>query len=172
MRLSNGIDKRSCGNITFNTFNNSIEVPESYFYNVSSNVHRLNQKYVIEVFTIPSQDNKYALFTSFNMQDLTLKNMSQVFVSGIRNGANYGDIYSKEFKVELTKKDIFNIFKYFNDIRGVYHNAGLASREASKTQSYYEASGGSRINYVENPEWSPYLLNSYYLIKKSFTFTN
>jgi hypothetical protein len=159
-------------NVTFNTFNNSIEVPESYFYNVSSNVHRLNQKYVIEVFTIPSQDNKYALFTAFNMQDLTLKNMSQVFVSGIRNGANYGDIYSKQFKVELTKKDIFNIFKYFNDIRGVYHNAGLASREASKTQSYYEASGGSRINYVENPTWNPYVLNSFYQILNQVTLTN
>jgi len=158
--------------VTFNTLNKSIEVPDSYFYNVSNNVHRLNQKYVIEVFTIPVQDNKYTLFTSFNMQDLTLKDMAQVFVSGVSNGANYGDIYSKEFKVELTKKDIFNIFKYFNDIRGVYHNTGLASREASKTQAYYEVSGGSRINYVETPTWNTHTLNSFYQILSEVTLIN
>jgi hypothetical protein len=158
--------------IHFNTINDPSIVPEDYFYKVSNNIHRLDQKYVVEVFMLPVQDDKYSLFTGFNIQDLTLKQMSEIFVSGVGNGANYGDIYSKEFKVSLEKQEIFNIFKYFNDIRGVYHNAGLASREASKTQAYYETSGGSRINYVENPDWSAYTLNSFYQIKTSFTFTN
>jgi len=154
--------------IKFNTLNYKIETPNNY----QNKVHRLNQKYVIEVFMLPVQDDKYILFTNFNMQDLTLKKMSEILVSGVGNAADYGNLYSKEFKVDLTKQEIFNIFKYFNDIRGAYHNAGLASREASKTQALYEASGGSRINYVENPDWSINTANSFYGINIAYTFNN
>jgi hypothetical protein len=135
--------------IKFNTLNYKVDLPNTY----QNKLHRIDQKYVIEVFMLPVQDDKYALYTDFSMQDLTLKKMSEILVSGIGNAADYGSLYTKEFKVDLTKQEIFNIFKYFNDIRGMYHNPGLASREASKTQSYYEVSGGSRINYTEDSNW-------------------
>lgn len=45
------------------------------------------------------------------------------------------------------------IIKYFNKLSGVYNNFGYASRIASQTSSIYEASGGSRINFIQSPYW-------------------
>lgn len=80
----------------------------------------------------------------------------------------------KEFRVDLTKEQILHILRYFNQIRGEYSTVGYtginnltgyASREASTTQGFYEASGGSRINYTESPLWNTVSLNTSSLIE-------
>jgi hypothetical protein len=71
-----------------------------------------------------------------------------------------GEIYCQEFRVELSKDQILAIMKYFNDLTGAYSNFGYASRVANYTSEVYETSGGSRINYVESPDWSPVTKNA------------
>lgn len=150
--------------VKFNTFNKTcnyrLTPPREYVKNFSSDVHRIDQNYVIEVFTVPNQLNKnFTLFYGVNMMDLTLNKMSKPFVTGIRNGSHFGEIYCKEFRVDLSKEHILNIIKYFNQIAGAYESSkvdnfkGYASRVASSTSGIYEVSGGSRINYVEDPNW-------------------
>lgn len=148
--------------INFNTRNHACvgtdvtQVNSEYFEKISNHVHRLNQNYVIEIFTIPTQDDKFTLYYDMSMIDLTLNKWSKPLITGIPNGSNMGEIYCKEFRVDLSKQQILNIIKYFNQIRGKYSKTGYASRDASITQSFYEASGGSKINYVESPLWNTY----------------
>jgi len=145
------------------------QVNTEYFTNISNHVHRLNQNYVIEIFTIPTQDDKFTLYYDLSMMDLTLNKWSKPLVTGIPNGSNMGEIYCKEFRVDLSKHNILNILKYFNLLRGKYAKTaysginnltGYASRESSATQRFYETSGGSRINYVESPLWNTYSVTS------------
>jgi hypothetical protein len=132
------------------------EPPQDYFENISNHVHRLNQNYVIEIFTIPTQDDKFSLYYDLSMMDLTLNKWSKPLITGIPNGSTMGEIYCQEFRVDLDKQQILNIIKYFNQIRGKYsnskinNNTGYASRVASSTSGIYETSGGSRINYTED----------------------
>lgn len=124
---------------------------EEYLYGVSNHVHRLNQNYVIEIFTLPTQDNRFSLYYDLSMLDLTLNRLSKPFVVKLPN--------CKELRVDLPKQHLLNIIKYFNQIRGEYSNqkvnnlTGYASRSVTATQSFYEVSGGSRINYTENSDW-------------------
>jgi len=157
--------------IKFNTLNKSCDfrlIPSrDYADQISTDVHRVDQNYVIEVFTIPNPtDKNFTLFYDVNMIDLTLNKMSKPFVTGIKNGSHFGEIYSKQFRVDLSKEHILNIIKYFNQIAGAYQSSkidnfkGYASRVASSTSGIYEVSGGSRINYVEDPYWGGINLNS------------
>lgn len=162
--------------INFHTKNHTcIDIPNTlvnseYFENVSNHVHRLNQNYVVEVFTIPTQDDKFSLYYNFSMIDLTLNKWSKPLITGIPNGSTMGEVYCKEYRVDLNKHQILNIFKYFNKLRGDYskqgynginNSTGYASRVAAITQGIYEASGGSRINYVQDSSWVSNSENSY-----------
>jgi hypothetical protein len=140
--------------LIFNTRNNLVEVPQDYFDNISNNVHRLNQNYVIEIFSNCKNNNKFTLFYHLNLIDLTLNKWSKPFVTGKPNGNSVGEIYCKEYRVELSRTHLLNILKYFNEMAGAYSSFGYASRVGSYTSGVYEASGGSRINYVETPEWN------------------
>jgi hypothetical protein len=157
--------------INFNTRNHAcigVDVTDAnpeYFEKVAHQVHRLNQNYVVEIFTIPTQDDKFTLYYDLSMIDLTLNKWSKPLVGGIPNGSNMGEIYCNEFRVDLSKQQILNVLKYFNQLRGKYvkpgysgvnNLTGYASRVASDTQGFYETSGGSRINYVESPLWNTY----------------
>lgn len=144
-------------------------VTKEYFENVSNHVHRLNQKYVIEIFTIPTQDDKFTLYYDLSMIDLTLNRWSKPFVLGFGSDYNLQNSYCQEYRVDLNKQQILSIIKYFNQIRGDYSKqgyagannlTGYASRVASTTQGFYEASGGSRINYMETPDWNPLSRNA------------
>jgi hypothetical protein len=142
---------------------------EEYLYNISNNVHRLNQNYVIEIFTIPTQDSRFTLYYDLSMIDLTLNRMSKPFVTKLSN--------CKELRIDLSKQHLLNIIKYFNQIRGEYsinkinNYTGYASRVASATSGIYEANGGSRINYVEDPAWGWSNENSYNL-KETISIIN
>lgn len=150
------------------------DVPQDYFENISNHVHRLNQNYVIEIFTLPSQDDKFTLYYDLSMIDLTLNKLSKPLITGIPNGSTMGEIYCQEFRVDLDKQQLLNIIKYFNQIRGEYSKpgytginnlTGYASREALITSGIYETSGGSRLNYTESPLWNSVSLNTSSLIE-------
>jgi hypothetical protein len=132
-------------NITFNTFNRDIEVPQEYFDKISTSVHRLNQNYVIEIFSNCISQDKFTLFYDIKLVDMTLNKWSKPLVLSKT---------CKDYRVDLDKRHLYNIFKYFNEIAGAYSSFGYANRTASYTSEVYEANGGSRINYVENPEWN------------------
>ena len=139
-------------NVKFHTSNKKTY----YFMSDSNHLHRLNQRYVIELFTIPTQDDKFTLFYDMDMIDLTLNKMSKPFVTKVD---------CKEFRVDLDKNRLLTILKYFNQINGAYSATGYASRVKGITQSFYEAEGGSRINYVESPLWNTNTRNSLGLIE-------
>jgi len=166
--------------INFNTRNHAcigIDVtqpPQDYFENISNHVHRGNQNYVIEIFTLPSQDDKFTLYYDLSMMDLTLNKWSKPLITGIPNGSTQGNIYCPEFRVDLGKQQILNIIKYFNQIRGEYSKTGYtgannltgyASRQATATSGIYEVSGGSRLNYTESPLWNTTSINASSLIE-------
>lgn len=147
-------------------------VPWDYAENISNNLHRLDQNYVIEVFLLPNQNDKFALLYGMNMMDMTLNKWSKPYVT------NAG---CQELRVDLTREQVLSVIKYFNMINGAYetagyagtnHLTGYASRVASETQSFYEANGGSRINYVENPDWNLNVKNSSYSLIESITIIN
>jgi hypothetical protein len=137
---------------------------EEYINSISNNVHRTNQNYVIEIFTIPTQDDKFTLYYGLSMVDLTLNRMSKPLVAKLSE--------CKELRIDLSKDQLLNIIKYFNQIRGEYSTVGYngvnnltgyASRIASTTQGFYETSGGSRINYVVDSNWGAGAENGYAL---------
>lgn len=151
--------------IDFNTYNinpitrQRIHLPFEYMNKVSTDLHRKNQNYVIEVFTLPNQrSGEYTLYYDFSIIDQTLNELSKPLVLE-RN--------CKKYSIEIPKEKISDIFKYYNQITGAfkYNNysnnlAGYASRTASVTQEFYEVSGGSRINYVESPYWLSSTINT------------
>jgi len=145
--------------LEFDTDNSKIINSNGYFTSYG-NVHRLNQSYVVEVFTNPFPGDKFTLLYNFNMFDVTLNKWSKPLVGGIRNNSTMGEIYCQEFRVDLSRDQVLAIIKYLNDLTGAYSNFGYASRVATYTSGVYEASGGSRINYVESPDWSPVTKNS------------
>lgn len=153
-------------NVKFNTINKKLKPNQDYLFNISNNVHRKNQNYVIEVFRIPIPDDKFALYYDFNMIDLTLNKMSKPLITGIENGSVMGEIYCKEFRADLSPQQLMTVFKYFNQIRGDYSSSrvgnltGYASRSAITTSSIYEVSGGSRLNYIESANWNSVTKNS------------
>jgi hypothetical protein len=141
--------------IKFNTLNRQcnreiINVPKDYYEQVSPKLHRLNQNYVIEIFTLPQQDQRFTLFYGLNMLDLTLNVLSKPIAA--KTGCEY-------LRVNLPPQHLLNIIKYFNLLAGDYDNTyvnnltGYASRVATLTSSFLEVSGGSRITYVEDPNW-------------------
>jgi hypothetical protein len=87
------------------------------------------------------------------MIDVTLNTLMKPLVGGIRNKVPIGNIYCPECRVDLTREEVLTIIKYFNGIGGAYINTGYASRDPFVTSGIYEASGGSRLNYVNSPDW-------------------
>jgi hypothetical protein len=113
-------------NLTFNTKNKYIEVPNSYFI-INKQVHRQNQNYVIEIFKIKGIDeNSYVIFDELNIKDLTLNNYAQ----------------------EVEPDKLLNILNYFKSIAN-----GRASRNATITSGTFYTSGGSRLNYRSHTAW-------------------
>ncbi len=113
--------------LNFNTYNYNIEPPPQY-QKVYGQVHRPNQRYVLEIFKYPNLDGaQYALFDKVTIKDLTLA----------------------EYATEYDSEQLLYIIRFFNSIA----NAG-ASRVASNTSGIFEASGGSRINYRIHPLWA------------------
>ena len=137
--------------ISFNTRNRSIRLPYQYQKQYDQ-LHRLNQNYVIEVFMYPGQQpDQYMLLDNVKIQDTTMKKLSEIFAAGtmsdplcVLDDLKRGCL---EYRVELTKQDLFDIFKHFNNIAGKNAATAYASRDKDKTQTIMESEGGSRIDY-------------------------
>jgi len=56
-------------------------------------------------------------------------------------------------RIELTKKEVLNIIKYFNKLSGATFRRASAGRVAADTSGFLEVSGGSRVNYRQSYEW-------------------
>ena len=52
-----------------------------------------------------------------------------------------------EYRVELTKQDLFDVFKHFNNVAGKNAATAYASRDKYKTETIMESEGGSRVDY-------------------------
>jgi hypothetical protein len=142
--------------LSFNTNNKDIILPSDYL----NEVHRLDQNYIIEIFTLPTQNSKFSLMYKFNLIDLTLSKWAKPLVGVINN---------EDFRINLSKEQLLTIIRYLNNIANTY-----ASRVAANTSSYYETSGGSRISYAESPDWSSpgtQTLNGSYIVS-SITLKN
>jgi len=145
--------------ITFNTKNRELQVPRSYqalaaspSANTHDQLHRLDQNYVIEAFMFPGgQSDEFMLIDKLEVQDMTMSKLSQIFAAGTLSDPLCDLSYLKntcdEYRVYLSKQDLFDIFKHFNDISGKNATTGYASRDSSKTETIMEAEGGSRIDY-------------------------
>jgi hypothetical protein len=115
----------------FSTYNNKATVPSSdYIQKVGSDkVHRLDQKYVIEVFLTEGHTTKFIAVEDISLANLT--NMNEFAVVETEFGS-----------VKLEKKDLKSIFKYFKNL-----GTGANSRSARSSSGVMELSGGARSNY-------------------------
>lgn len=137
--------------VTFNTRNRNIRLPLDYQKEYNQ-LHRLDQQYVIEVFMIPGASlDEFMLVDKVEVQDLTMKKLSEIFAAGtlsdplcVLSDLKRGCL---EYRVELSKQDLFDVFKHFNNIAGKNAATAYASRDKDKTETIMETEGGSRIDY-------------------------
>jgi hypothetical protein len=137
--------------VNFDTRNRDIRLPNSYLESYGQ-LHRQDQEYVLEVFTSPGgQPDTYMILDKIEVQDLTMKKLSEIFAAGTKSDplCVLDDLKRGclEYRVELTKQDLFDIFKHFNNIAGKNAATGYASRDKTKTETIMESEGGSRIDY-------------------------
>ena len=137
--------------VLFNTRNRDIRLPRDYQKEYKQ-LHRLNQNYVIEIFMTPgAQPNEFMLVDKLEVQDLTLKNLSEIFAAGTLSDplCKLTELNREcvEYRVELSKQDLFDVFKHFNNIAGKNSATAYASRDKEKTETIMESEGGSRIDY-------------------------
>jgi hypothetical protein len=138
--------------VNFHTRNREIRVPNDY-KSSHGQLHRLNQEYVVEVFMAPgAQADEFMLVDNVKVQDLTLKTLSEIFAAGTKSDPlcqlSYFKYGCEEYRVELSKQDLFDVLKHFNNISGKNAAAvAYASRDKNKTETIMESEGGSRIDY-------------------------
>ena len=111
----------------FSTVNKGINLPSKYF-DTYNKLHRTDQKYVLEFFSRDVHPNKFIVFESIKVKDITNYNKSVVTTK-------YGD-------AQLDSTDLKAVFRYFKTL-----STGIASRNSTATSSVMDTSGGSRLNY-------------------------
>jgi len=107
---------------------------------------------VVEIFTSPGgQPDTYMILDKVEIQDLTMKRLSEIFAAGTKSDplCVLDDLKRGclEYRVELTKQDLFDVFKHFNNIAGKNAATAYAGRDKGKTETIMESEGGSRIDY-------------------------
>lgn len=136
----------------FDTFNNDIELTNTYT-STYSQVHRKNQKYVIEVFLIPNQQSdSYLILDKVDLVNTTLNTMSKYLVF---DGC-------PQIRSDISEENLKAIFKFFNDIAGKNARTGIASRDSNESSSINGPNGGSRLDYRRMLDWNSvsYYVNS------------
>jgi len=110
------------------TYNDKGCIPPPTYSDKFGVVHRTNQKYVIEIFTLDPDNDKFIVFDSISLADLTNKALATI-------PTLYGDIHIKE-------KHLKTIFRFFKSMQ-----EGNASRNKNEVSTVMEANGGARSNY-------------------------
>lgn len=169
-----GLTKDDFETFTFNfdTFNRELILPRDY-QKAHNQLHRANQEYVVEVLLSPGgAPDTYVAVENVKLQNQTMKKLSELFVTGTYNDplCNVSEYkkHCKEYRIDLSKQEILDIFKYFNDISGKNAFTGYASRDKDITETIMESKGGSRIDYRYKKELFPQLSTSY-LVTDSIT---
>jgi len=164
---------------TFNTCNNckcgmkTISLtPDRKYHETYRDVHKDIQNYVIEIFMIPdsTNDTKFALIDEVSIVDLTLNEKTRYDASGTLHSIplleNRGE-FCDSVKVQITRDELREIFRFFNSSVGVgaalpYASRGgpMAGKSGADTSGIYGVSGGGRLSYRQAPEW-------YYFEKQS-----
>ena len=127
----------------FSTKNYGVEpLPPSYIAKYGK-LHRLNQKYAIELFIHGGNTNKFVVIEEISIKDTTNYNKAVI-------RTNYGD-------APLSLQDFKAVMRYFKSL-----SSGLASRDAYNTSAVMEVSGGSRLNYRSNSSMYPTTENATY----------
>jgi hypothetical protein len=137
--------------VKFDTRNRDLNVPYTYQKN-HNQLHRLDQDYVVEVFMLPgAASDEFMLVDKVRVQDLTMKKLSEIFAAGTKSNplCALSDLKRGclEYRVELSKQDLFDVFKHFNNLSGKNAATAYASRDKDKTETIMESKGGSRIDY-------------------------
>ena len=155
--------------VKFNTTNRNILLPSDY-QKAYKQLHRKDQQYVVEVFMVPNGDvATFMLLDTVELQDLTLKKLSEIFVNG-----KYQDPQCimpqvvgncPEYRHPLSKDRLRQIFKFFNDIAGKNSAQGIASRDAFESSAIMDVSGGSRLDYRNKTSWNYVIKNAAQVIE-------
>ena len=142
-----GSDPQSIANISkdtlnelkfkFSTYNNhTIKLTDYYKTNVGPKLHRLNQKYTLELFTVVGHLSKFVVIENIEIKDITNYNKAVI-------RTKYGD-------AQLDLSDLKAVFRFLKGL-----SSGLASRNQTITSGTMEVSGGSRLNYRSNSSMYP-----------------
>jgi hypothetical protein len=95
--------------------------------------------------------DEFMLVDNVRVQDLTMKKLSEIFAAGTKSNplCALSDLKRGclEYRVELSKQDLFDVFKHFNNLSGKNAATAYASRDKDKTETIMESKGGSRIDY-------------------------
>jgi len=143
---------------TFDTRNDRIIVDNQYFASGSGlcastvtgrQVHRADQKYVIEIFMLPSLANESiaTILESVSMIDLTEFDKTKIKLP-FSYSTSLGSC-SAQAEVGVERQDMLTVLDHFKSMA-----TGSFSRNAVVTSSTMDTSGGSKINYREHPEWT------------------
>ena len=130
------------------------------FYKITQQVNRDDTNYIVEVFFVPNNDStKYLLIDSIELQDVTQRDQAAI---GTGHGVATSGIPLRPFvtedKLYLDKDQLRDVLKFYNGLAGLgtgLYATTLASRDAIITSGTLELSGGSRLNYRTQPDWTP-----------------
>ena len=126
----------------FSTNNNkTIHLSERYIADIGDKLHRTDQKYTLELFTVAGHLSKFVVIENIEIKDLTNYNKAVI-------KTKYGD-------AQLDLSDLQAVFRFLKGI-----SSGLASRNSTITESTMELSGGSRLNYRSNSSMYPTAVDS------------
>lgn len=115
-------------NLDFDTRNDKICLP-SYYYKDFGQVHKISQRYVIEIYSLHTiSNNMYSLLDYLSIIDKTENNRAS----------------------EYSDESLIEVLRYFSEV-----SSDRGSRNSVNTSSLFATSGGSRINYRHFPEWGP-----------------
>lgn len=140
--------------IDFHTKNKRQKLTPSY-HKQFGNLHRLTQNYILEIFLVPDIVNrdKFLLLDEINVIDETNNRRRKYPVYEEESRTPFS--HCNQVLLDTTKEDVKEIFKFFNGIAGgLTSRIPYASRIASQTESLYDTSGGSRLNYRIHPNWT------------------
>ena len=132
---------------------------EDEFYQITEQVNRDDTNYIVEVFFIPNNDpTKYLLIDSVELQDVTQRDQAAIGTGhGIETSGIPHRPFVKEDKLYLDKDQLVDVLKFYNGLAGLgtgVYATPLASRDATITSETLELSGGSRMNYRTQPDWT------------------
>lgn len=110
------------------THNNKGSIPPPTYTDKFGVVHRTNQKYVIEIFTLDPVASKFIVFDNISITDITNKALASIATS-------YGNI-------EIKEEQLKTIFRFYRSMQ-----KGNASRNKDETAAVMDTNGGARSNY-------------------------